>query len=151
MKTRLYEDFKKAMKEKDQLTKNTIQLLRAEILKKEKDTQKELNDEDIIRLIKKERDNRFDLLNQLENTDRKDLINQTFEEMNILNRYLPNQLSDAELNNEILKILNEIQATSIKDLGKAMKACKEKLEMLSHPSVLANLVKTHLQEKESNK
>lgn len=145
MKTKLLNDLKEAMLQKDTIRKNTIQIVRAEILKKEKDTQTELSNDDIIRIIKKERDGRFDLLKQIDETDRKDLINQTFTEMTILNTYLPKQLTTEELETEVNRIVNELNATSVKDMGKVMKKCKEELEMVSNPTVLADIVKSKLQ------
>lgn len=150
MKNRLFEDLKKAMKEKDTLTRDTIQLIRAEILKTEKDTQKEMTDEEIVKLIKKQRDARFDLMEQIEDSGREDIINKTFSEMNILNRYLPKQLSSKELIEEIRNTLDEIDAKSIKDLGRSIKVCKDKYEMVSVPKVLAGLVKAILEEKEKH-
>lgn len=127
MKKQLLNDLKEAMKEKDVIKKNTIQLIRASILKYEKDNLKEADDNKIIDIIFKIRRTLSDALKDFEKSGRQDLIDETNKEIEILDNYLPTQLNDNELFFEILKIINEVNAQSVKDLGMVIKAAKSQI------------------------
>ena len=97
MKEQLLNDLKEAMKEKDVIKKNTIQLIRASILKYEKDNLKEVDDNKIMDIISKERKIRLDALKDFAKSGRQDWIDETNKEIEVLNNYLPKQLDDKEL------------------------------------------------------
>ena len=82
LKEKLLQDFKEAMKEKNELKKNTIMMVRAAILQIEKDTQKELNDDAILEILAKEIKKRKDSLEDIEKSGREDLIKQVCSEAN---------------------------------------------------------------------
>ena len=124
LKEKLLEDLKVAMRDKNVIRKNTVQMVRAAILKIEKDTQTEVDDNKIIEIIAKEQKGKKDALADFEKAGREDLIEQTKEEMKILEEYLPKQLSKEELKEEISKIIEAVGATSIKDMGIVMKEAK---------------------------
>lgn len=127
LKEKLLEDLKNAMKEKNVNKKNAVQMVRTAILQIEKDKCIEVSDEQIIDIIAKEVKKRKDSLSDYEKAERTDLINQINEEIKVLEEYLPKQLSDEELETEIKNIIEEVGATTIKDMGKVMKAAKEKI------------------------
>ena len=124
LKEKLLEDLKNAMKEKNVNKKNAVQMVRTAILQIEKDKCIEVSDEQIIDIIAKEVKKRKDSLSDYEKADRQDLISQIKEEINTLEEYLPKQLTDEELEEEIKKIINMVGATNIKDMGKVMKEAK---------------------------
>ena len=93
MKKKLLEDMKDAMKEKNEVKKNTIQMVRAAILQVEKDKGIEMDDNQIIDVISKEVKKRKDAISDFEKGGREDLVNQTKEEISYLEGYLPAQLS----------------------------------------------------------
>ena len=126
-KEKLLEDLKAAMKDKDVVKKNTVQMVRAAILQVEKDKQIELNDDQILEVIAKEFKKRNDSLADYEKSGREDLINQIKEEMAVLEGYLPKKLSEEEVTEKVKEIIAEVGATSMKDMGMVMKAAKEKL------------------------
>ena len=105
MKNKLMNDLKEYMKQKNVVGKNTIQSIRASILQEEKDKQITLNNDQIIEVIAKEKKKREDALVQFEKANREDLIQQTKEEIKILEAYLPKQLTDEELEAQIKKNL----------------------------------------------
>src|SRR5699024_284336 len=107
--------------------KNVIQMVRAAILQVEKDKQITLDDNQIIDIIAKESKKRKDALGDYEKSGREDLINEIKEEIEILAEYLPKQLSLEEVETIVKDVINEIGATSMKDMGKVMKAAKEKI------------------------
>lgn len=144
MKERLMQDLKQAMKEKDIIKKNVVQMIRASILQVEKDKQIELGDEEIINIISKEGKKRRDALEDYKKSGREDLVKQIEEEINIINEYLPKQLTKEELTTEVEKIIEELQATSIKDMGKVMKLAKERIGAKSDGKSINEVVKTLL-------
>ena len=120
LKDRLTNDLKEAMKNKEQVRKSVVTLIRAAIKQCEVDTRQELTDEDIISLISKQLKQRKDALVDFEKANRTDLIEQTNQEIAILENYLPEQLDDVELKEIITKVVEEVGATSMKDMGKVM-------------------------------
>lgn len=127
LKEKLMEDLKEAMKEKQTLRKNVVQMIRAAILQVEKDKQIELEDNQILEIIAKEAKKRKDSLADYEKSGREDLINQVKEEIEIISEYLPKQLTKEEITEIVKKVIEETGATSIKDMGKVMKSAKEKM------------------------
>ena len=120
LKDRLTDDLKEAMKNKEQVRKSVVTLIRAGIKQCEVDTRQELTDEDIISLISKQLKQRKDALVDFDKANRTDLIEQTNQEIAILENYLPEQLDDVELKEIITKVVEEVGATSMKDMGKVM-------------------------------
>ncbi len=127
LKEKLMEDLKEAMKEKQTLRKNVVQMIRAAILQVEKDKQIELEDNQILEIIAKEAKKRKDSLADYEKSGREDLINQVKEEIEIISEYLPKQLTKEEITEIVKQVIEETGATSIKDMGKVMKPAKEKM------------------------
>lgn len=147
MKEKLLNDLKEAMKNKDIVKKNTIQLIRASILQFEKDKQIEADDNKIIEIIAKERKTRLDALLDFEKAGRQDLIDETRREIEILENYLPKQLSDDELKFEIACIINNVDAHSPSDMGIVMRAAKEKIGSKADGKRISMVVKEQLEVK----
>lgn len=127
LKEKLMDDLKLAMREKNEIRKNTVQMVRAAILQIEKDKGITVEDEKIIEIIAKEVKGKKDALIDFEKANRTDLINQTNEEINILQEYLPKQLSKEEIKVEVEKVISDVGATSIKDMGIVMKEAKARI------------------------
>lgn len=144
LKEKLLQDFKEAMKEKNELKKNTIMMVRAAILQIEKDTQKELNDDAILEILAKEIKKRKDSLEDIEKSGREDLIKQVNDEMAIIKAYLPEELSMEELEKIIDEVIAETGATSMKDMGKVMQAAKAKTAGRADNKVINEIVKKKL-------
>ena len=144
MKKKLLEDLKEAMKEKNEIKKNAIQMARAGILQIEKDKGIELTDEQIIELIAKEVKKRKDSIADYEKGGREDLVNQIKEEISYLEVYLPKQLTKEEIQEKLEVIIKNIGATSIKDMGKVMKAAKEEMGASADGKTINEIVKSLL-------
>ena len=140
-KERLLEDLKAAMKDKNVVKKNTVQMVRAAILQVEKDKQIELNDDQILEVIAKEFKKRNDSLADYEKSGREDLISQIKEEMAVLEGYLPKKLSEEELAEKVKEIIAEVGATSMKDMGMVMKTAKERLGVTADGKMINEIVK----------
>ncbi len=141
LKETLLEDLKQAMKEKDEIRKNTIQMVRAAILQVEKDKSITIEDDKIIEIIAKESKKRKDSLQDYEKSGRKDLIVQIKQEIEILAKYLPKQLSKEEVTQIVEEVITKTNATSIKDMGIVMKNCKEKIGASADGKTINEIVK----------
>ena len=144
LKERLLEDMKVSMRDKNVLRKNVIQMVRAAILQIEKDKQIELDNNQIIEVIAKESKKRKDSLADYEKSGRQDLIDQVNGEIEILAEYLPAQLSKEEIEKIVEQIIKEVEATSMKDMGKVMKAAKEKMGASADGKTINEVVKEKL-------
>ena len=145
LKERLLEDMKVSMREKNNVRKNVIQMVRAAILQVEKDKQIELNDEQIIEVIAKESKKRKDSLPDYEKSGREDLISQVNEEIEILAEYLPKPLSKEELEKIIEEVISATGATSIKEMGIVMKNVKEKVGAAADGKTINEIVRQKLE------
>ena len=141
LKEKLMEDLKICMKEKKELRKNVIQMIRAAILQIEKDKQIELDDEQIIEIIAKESKKRKDSLADYEKSGRQDLVDNIKEEINIITEYLPKQLTKEELIPIIKEIIGQTAATGMKDMGKVMKLAKEKVGAAADGKTINDIAK----------
>ncbi|MGN1115727.1 MAG: GatB/YqeY domain-containing protein [Candidatus Ornithomonoglobus sp.] len=122
IKEKLKEDLKTAMKEKDTVRKNVVQLIKAGVLQVEKDKKVTLDDEGVIDVIAKQLKQRRDSLPDYEKSGREDLIAQLKREMELLMEYLPAQLSREELVEIVAKAVKDTGASTVKDMGKIMAA-----------------------------
>ena len=127
LKEKLMEDLKEAMRSKNEIKKNTVQMVRAAILQIEKDKGIQVEDDRILEIIAKEVKSKKDALKDFEKAERQDLIEQTNNEIEVLQQYLPKQLSREEIKVELEKIISEIGATTMKDMGAIMKEAKAKM------------------------
>ncbi len=127
LKEKLLEDLKESMKDKNVTRKNVVQMVRAAVLQVEKDKQIEVTDEKIVEIIAKEAKKRRDSIPDYEKSGREDLLKQINEEIAILEEYLPEQLSQEEIEQKVKEIIQEVGASSIKDMGMVMKTAKERL------------------------
>lgn len=141
IKEKLLNDLKEAMKDKNLIRKNTIQMVRAAVLQVEKDKQIELTDEQVIEIIAKESKKRKDAEEEFEKSGREDLIKQNKEEIEILAEYLPKQLSVEEVEAIVKTVIEETGATSMKDMGTVMKSAKEKIGSSADGKTISDAVK----------
>ena len=141
LKEKLLEDLKIAMKEKDVITKNTIQMIRAAILQTEKDKQIELDDNSILEIISKQVKQKNDALEQFEKADRQDLVEQTKLEINILKEYLPKQLSKEEVEQIVIDLSRTLGISDMKGMGTLIKSAKAKIGAGSDGKTICEVVK----------
>lgn len=144
LKETLLQDMKDAMKEKNTIRKNTIQLVRSGVLQIEKDKQIELDDDGVFDVIVKELKKRRDSLPEFEKSGRTDLIEDLNKEIDILMAYLPEQLSDEDVEKIIKEAIQEVGAASMKDMGKVMSAVTPKLKGRADTKKVSELVKQNL-------
>ena len=141
LKEELMAALKDAMKEKDEIKKNTVQMVRAGILQIEKDKGIEVDDAKIIEIIAKEVKSKKDAIVEFERGGRQDLVDQTNREIEILSGYLPKQLSKEEIVTEVKKIVEKLGATSMKDMGPVMKEAKAAIGAAADGRAINEVVK----------
>jgi len=147
LKETLLQDLKVAMKEKDTIRKNTIQLVRAGVLQVEKDNHVELDDEGVLDVVAKELKKRRDSLPEFEKSGRTDLIDNLNKEIEVLLGYLPEQLTEDEIKKIVEETIAETGASSMKDMGKVMGAVSPKVKGRADNRVVSGYVKELLSKK----
>ncbi|NLK85938.1 MAG: GatB/YqeY domain-containing protein [Clostridiaceae bacterium] len=141
LKEQLLEDMKNAMKQKDTVGKNTIQMARAAILQIEKDNRITLDDDGIIDVIAKEVKKRRDVLPEYEKSGRQDLVDSLKAEMDVLLKYLPQQLTEEELEVMVRQAVDETGAASVRDMGKVMQAVMPRVRGRADGKMINMIVK----------
>ena len=144
LKEKLMQDLKDAMKEKNEIKENTVQMVRASILQFEKDKAVVLEDNQIIDIIAKEVKKRKDAALDFEKSGRDDLIAQNNAEIEVLINYLPKQLSKEEIEEIVKKVIEETGATTMKEMGMVMKGAKEKIGAAADGKTINEVVKSLL-------
>jgi hypothetical protein len=144
LKDLLNNDLKKYMKEKNTLALNAVRSIISEIKNKEVEKGAELTEEEIVQVIKKQIKMREDSIEQFEKADRNDLAEKERKEVEILQKYLPEQLSDEELRKIIEETINEVNATSQKDFGKVMKLVIQKVQGKADGKKISEILSTLL-------
>lgn len=127
MKERIVNDLKEAMKAQDKELLSVIRMVKGAISLEEINTKKELTDDEVISIIAKQIKTRKESIEDFKKGNRQDLIDQTNREIEILSKYMPEQLSIEEVNTIIDNIFAEVNPTSMADMGKLMGLAKEKL------------------------
>lgn len=122
LKEQLTEAMKTAAKAKDKLKLSTIRMVRSEIKNREIAQQKELNDDEILKLLGTMVKQRKDSISQFKKGGREDLAAKEEQELEILGAYLPEQMTAAEVEEIVKKVIAETGAASKKDMGKVMQA-----------------------------
>ena len=120
LKEQLKEDLKVAMKAKEIVKRDCIRAINTMIKQIEVDERKELNDEDIIKLIQRGIKQREEAISQYKDASRDDLVQKEQEQVDVFTEYLPQQVSDEELEIGMKEIIAQVEATSMKDMGKVM-------------------------------
>ena len=144
LKQELLSALKEAMQNKDVLKKETITMLRAAILQVEKDERKELTEGEIQAIVSKEIKKRREAILEFKKGNRMDLVEQTNKEIEILSKYMPEQLSNEEIEKLVDELIQSTGATSMKDMGKVMGALKEKTQGRADGKLVSDIVKQKL-------
>jgi uncharacterized protein YqeY len=135
---------KAAMRAKDSARLSAVRLILAAIKQREVDERKELADADVVAVLEKMIKQRRESIAQYEKAARKDLADVEKFELELLSGYLPQQMSDSEIQQEVAKAVAESGASGIKDMGKVMALLKPRLAGKADMGKVSNLVKTKL-------
>lgn len=148
LKDRISDDIKSAMKAKDKVRLETVRSIKKLLLEKEvslrpqgQETLTESQELEILAQLAKQR---RDSIEQYRQAGRDDLADQEAQELAILEEYLPQQLSDEEVNTVLDEIIAQTGATSIKDMGKVMGAAMQQLKGRAEGQKIQAMVKNKL-------
>ena len=144
LKDKLMDDLKSAMKDKDTVRKNAVQMVRASVLQVEKDNKITLDDEGVIEVVAKEVKKRKDVLPEYEKSGRQELIEELNREIQVLMAYLPQQMSEEEIEALVIDAIAHTEAKSMKDIGKVMAVIMPKTKGKADGKVINQFVKKHL-------
>ena len=144
LKARITDDMKTAMRAKDTARLGTIRLLLAAIKQKEVDERIELDDAAVSGIVEKLIKQRKDSISQFQAAGRDDLVAAEQAELVVLQAYLPEQLSAAEVEAAVAAAIAESGATSPKDMGKVMGLLKSRLAGRADMGQVSALIKARL-------
>ena len=144
LKVRITEDMKTAMRAKDSARLGAIRLLLAAIKQREVDERIELDDAQVVEAIEKMLKQRRDSISQYEAANRHDLVDVEKFEVTVLQTYLPQALTEDEINLLLEKVVTDTAASGIKDMGKVMAAIKPQVIGRADMGKISGLIKTRL-------
>lgn len=144
IKEQLMEDYKDAMRNKNKLLKDVLVMTRAAIKQKEVDTRADLSEDDILEIIAKQVKQKRDSIIEFEKGGRPDLVELTESEIKILLNYLPEPLSDEELEEIVTAAIAETGASTPRDIGKVMSLVVPKTKGRADGTRINQIVKKHL-------
>ncbi|MCP3907564.1 MAG: GatB/YqeY domain-containing protein [Oceanicoccus sp.] len=144
LKARIYEAMKAAMRAKDKQRLGTIRLIQAEIKRIEVDERIEVDDARLLAVLDKMCKQRRDSIQQYTDAGRTELAEIEIAEINVIQDFLPAQLSEEELSNMIAAAVSSTGAESMKDMGKVMGILKPQLQGRADMGEVSKLIKSQL-------
>ncbi len=144
LKQQITEDMKTAMRAKETARLGAIRLLLAAMKQREVDERIELNDADIVNIIEKMLKQRRDSISQYKAANRQDLVDVEEFEVTVLQAYMPQQLSEAEIVSAIAEAIAATGAAGPQDMGKVMGVVKPKLAGRADMGKVSGLIKAQL-------
>ena len=120
LKEQLKEDLKTAMRDKEVVKRDSIRTINTMIKQVEVDERREIDNEEVIKLIQRGIKQREEAITQYKAASRDDLVQKEQEQVDIFMLYLPAQISEEELEAGMKEIISQVGATSMKDIGKVM-------------------------------
>lgn len=146
LKNKIEADMKQAMLQKNKEELTTLRSIKSMILlaQTESSANKELNEEDEIKILSKAAKQRKESAEVYRQQNRNDLAEREEFELNIIERYLPKQLSDEELSLEVKNIINQIGASGMKDMGKVMGIANKTMAGKADGKRISEVVKKEL-------
>lgn len=146
MLNKINEDLKTAIKQGDKISKSVLRYLKSEIHNREISIGSSLTDEQIIDVLNKQAKQRRESIEAFKNGNRIDLVQREEKELSIIMSYLPNQLSETEIENIVKEGIIETKATSSKDIGKVMSWVMPKVKGKADGKIISVAVTTILNE-----
>ena len=128
LKEKLQNDLKDAMRSGDDLRKRTLRMVLSSIRLSEVEKRRELDDDEVLSIIQKEVKTRKESIEEAKHADRPDLVEATEAEIGVLEVYLPQQLSEEELETLAKEAIAEVGATNVREMGQVMKVLIPRLK-----------------------
>lgn len=144
LKTRINDDVKAAMRAGETRRRDALRLLLAALKQREVDERKDLGDADVVAVIDKMIKQRRDSITQFEQGGRQDLADTEKFEVSVLQAYMPQAMSDGEIEAAVAAAISESSAQGMADMGKVMAALKPRLAGRADMAKVSALVKARL-------
>ncbi|MGE6227510.1 GatB/YqeY domain-containing protein [Paenibacillus chitinolyticus] len=141
---RLNDDMKQAMKSQDKFTLSVIRMVKASIKNIEIDQRRTLDDNEVLDVLNREVKQRKDSLQEFKSAGRDDLADSLHAEIDILMKYLPQQLTEEEVSAIVKQTIQEVGASSKADMGKVMSALMPKVKGRADGKLVNQLVQQNL-------
>ena len=141
IKPQINEAIKTSMKSGDKENTTTLRMAISEIKKEEIDKKSDLTDQEIITILQKMIKQRKDSSSQFSSAGREELAEKEEREIKSLNEFLPEQLTEEEIEKLVSKTINDLNVQSIQDIGKVMGSLKSQLQGKSDMSIVSRIVK----------
>jgi len=126
IREQIMEDMKAAMRAKDELSRDTLRMVRSDLGKEELDLGRDLEEADVLRVLARGVKTRTDSATQYEAGGRPELAEKERREIEVLKRYLPKALDEAEAKAAVAEVISELGATTKKDMGRVMKTLRDR-------------------------
>lgn len=145
LKKRILSDLKDSMKAGDQVTRGVLRMLNSDIKNAEIEKGGEAGDSEVIELIKRSVKRRKDSIEQFAKGGRADLVNKEKEELAVLEKYMPEWMSEEEIRKIVINIIEKSGALGASDFGKIMGAVMKEISGNADGSVASKIVKEELE------
>ena len=144
MRDTILKDLMEAMKNQDNVTLSVLRMVKGAMQLEEINVKRNLNDDEVIGLLSKQIKTRKESITEFEKAGRSELVQQTNKEIEILNRYMPEQLSEEEVLKLIDEVFEEVKPTSRKDMGKIMGIINPKINGKADKSFVSKTIQEKL-------
>lgn len=145
LEEKILNDYKEAMKNKDNIKSSTLSFLRAEMMNVAIEKRKKvLDDPEVIAVIKKHIKQHQDSIEQFGKGNRQDLVDKESKELEILRSYLPAELPPEEIKKIIEEVIAVTAAQGMKDMGRVMKEVNTKIAGRADGKLVSDLVRERL-------
>ncbi len=137
-------DMKQAMKDKDKIRLNTVRMIKSALMNEKIKLGHDLNPDEELTVLNREKKQREESIDEFVKAKRDDLIDSTKKELEVVESYMPKQLSKDELDKIISETVEEVGAKGKSDFGKVMKALMPKIKGRADGKQASELVRNHL-------
>lgn len=144
MYEKINNDLKEAMKNQDKFTLSVLRMLKSTLQVEGISLKRELTDQDVLMVIKKNVKQRKDSIVEFEKYNKTDEIANLKKEIQVLEKYLPEELTEEQIDQEIENVFAIEKPTNMKDMGKIMKILTEKIGTVADMSLVSKKVKEKL-------
>ncbi len=142
---RIANDMKEAMKSQDKFSLSVLRMLKSALQLEGIQLKKELTDDEVMVVIKRNVKQRKDSMEEFQKFGKTDEVENLEKEIELLKKYLPEELNEEQIEEIINQVFDEIQPQSIKDMGRVMKELTSKIGTQADMSVVSSKVKARLQ------
>ena len=144
LKKRINNDLKDSMRSGDKTTRDVLRLLNSDIKNLEIEKSGEINEDEIIGIIKRNIKRRKDSIEQYEKGNREDLAVQEKKELKILEKYMPEQMSEEEIKKIVIDVIKKSEASGASGFGKVIGIVMKETKGMADGNMVSRIIKEEL-------